>query len=110
MLSTPTLSYPRCAKRSENSKSGSKQNATSSKSTQTEKTMDDTNQFTNKNLIAMMRKDCRAQAEAAEIKLSQVIDCLSDENHLRALGAFVGLDEDMARLRTFLVHMARLEQ
>jgi hypothetical protein len=37
-----------------------------------------------------------------------VIDALVDENHLGALGAFVGLDEDMARLRVFLMHMARL--
>ena len=39
-----------------------------------------------------------------------VIDCLSDENHLGALGAFVGLDEDMARLRVFLDHMARITE
>jgi hypothetical protein len=56
----------------------------------------------------MIRKDCRRQAEAAEIKLGAVIDCLSDENHLGALGAFVGLDEDMATLRTFLMRMAWL--
>jgi hypothetical protein len=65
-------------------------------------------EFTDQNLIALMRKDCRRQAEAAEIKLSQVIDCLCDENHLRALGAFIGLDDDMARLKVFIVHMASL--
>ena len=70
--------------------------------------MQNPNQFTDENLIAMIRKDCRRQAEAAEIKLGHVIDCLSDENHLGALGAFVGLDDDMACLRTFLVRMARI--
>jgi hypothetical protein len=66
------------------------------------------NEFSDENLIAMIRKDCRRQAEAAEIKLGQVIDCLSEENHLGALGAFVGLDEDMACLRVFLTRMAKL--
>ena len=66
------------------------------------------NEFTDENLIAMIRKDCRRQAEAAEIKLGQVIDCLSEENHLGALGAFVGVDEDMACLRVFLTRMAKL--
>jgi len=70
--------------------------------------MKNQNEFTNENFLAMMRKDCRAQAGAAEVKLGQVIDSLLEENHLGALGAFVGLDEDMARLRVFLVHMARL--
>ncbi len=65
-------------------------------------------EFTNKNLIELMRKDCRAQAEAAETKLGEVIDCLTDENHLGALGAFAGLEEEIAALRTFLVRMARL--
>jgi hypothetical protein len=37
-----------------------------------------------------------------------VIDSLLEENHLGALGAFVGLDDDMAALRVFLVRMARL--
>ncbi|MFZ0320583.1 MAG: hypothetical protein WAL56_15780 [Candidatus Sulfotelmatobacter sp.] len=70
--------------------------------------MENQNQSPNENFLALMRRDCRAQAEAAEIKLGQVIDSLIDENHLGALGAFVGLDEDMARLRVFLVHMARI--
>ena len=72
--------------------------------------MEEPNHFTDANLIAMMRKDCRRQAEAAEIKLGQVIDCLSDENHLGALGAFVGLDEEIACLRVWLVRMAKLSQ
>jgi hypothetical protein len=70
--------------------------------------MENSNEFTDANVIAMIRRDCRRQAETAEIKLGQVIDCLSNENHLGALGAFDGLDEDIASLRVFLVRMARL--
>jgi len=65
-------------------------------------------EFTDKNLVAMMRKDSRRQEESAEIKLGEVIDDLSSENHLAALGAFTGLEEDIAALRVFLVRMARL--
>jgi hypothetical protein len=65
-------------------------------------------EFTDQNLISLMRKDCRRQAEAAEIKLSEVIDCICDENHLGALGAFIGLDDDIVRLKVFLLHMASL--
>ena len=65
-------------------------------------------QFTNHNLIAMMRWDCQRQADAAEIRLSRVIDCLSDDNHLGALDAFRALDEDKARLSVFLMRMAKL--
>lgn len=65
-------------------------------------------EFTDENLVAMMRKDTRRQAEAAEIKLGQVIDHLTSENHLAALGAFVGLEEDIGTIRIFLVRMARL--
>jgi len=69
--------------------------------------MENLTEFSEENLVALMRKDCRAQAEAAKTKLVEVIDCLSNENHLGALGSFVGLDEDMAALRVFLVRMAR---
>lgn len=65
-------------------------------------------EFTDGNLISLMRMDSRRQAEAAEIKLGEVIDCLTDDNHLGALGAFAGLEDDIAVLRTFLVRMAKL--
>lgn len=65
-------------------------------------------EFTDKNLVAMMRKDSRRQAEAAENKLGEVIDHLSSENHLAALGAFVGLEDDIAVLKVFLVRMVQL--
>ena len=66
------------------------------------------NQFTDENLIAMIRKDCRRQAEAAGTKLSEVLECLTDKNHLGALGAFAGLDEEIVCLKVFLTRMAKL--
>ncbi len=63
---------------------------------------------TTDDLIAMIRKDCSEQAKHAETKLSEVIECLQDENHLGALGAFAGLDEDIVCLKVFLTRIARL--
>jgi hypothetical protein len=42
------------------------------------------------------------------MKLTEVIECLGDENHLGALGSFAGLDEDIASLKVFLIRIARL--
>ena len=66
------------------------------------------NQFTEENLIAAIRKDSLQQAEPAQAKLNEVIECLGDENHLGALGAFAGLDEDVVSLKVFLTRIARL--
>lgn len=66
------------------------------------------NQFTEENLVAMIRTDCRRQADSAQTKLSEVIECLGDENHLGALGALDGLDADVVCLKTFLTRIARL--
>ena len=57
--------------------------------------MQNPNQFTTEDLIAAVRKDCERQAKDARTKLNEVVECLGDENHLGALGAFAGLDEDM---------------
>lgn len=66
------------------------------------------NQFTEENLIAMIRWDCRRQAQTAAAKLSEVIECLGDENHLGALGAFLGVDEEINGLKVFLTRIAKL--
>ena len=55
-----------------------------------------------------MRADCLRQAEAAQAKVNEVVECLGDENHLGALGAFAGLDEEIICLKVFLMRMARL--
>ena len=68
----------------------------------------DQNQFTTEHLIAAIRKDCAQQAETAHTRFSEVIECLRDENHLGALGAFANLDEDMHALKVFLTRIARL--
>jgi hypothetical protein len=56
----------------------------------------------------VIRKDCLRQAETAQTKLNEVIECLGDENHLGALGSFAGLDEDVVTLKVFLTRIARL--
>jgi hypothetical protein len=70
--------------------------------------MTDQNQSTEENLITVIRSDCLRQAQTAQTKLNEVIECLGDENHLGALGSFVGLDDDIACLKVFLTRIARL--
>jgi hypothetical protein len=66
------------------------------------------NQLNEEKLIAVIRADCLRQAETAQTKLNEVIECLGDENHLGALGAFIGLDEEIVCLKVFLRRIARL--
>jgi hypothetical protein len=66
------------------------------------------NQFPEETLIAAIRWDSLRQAETAQTKLNEVVQCLTDQNHLGALGAFAGLDEDIANLKVFLTRIARL--
>ena len=66
------------------------------------------NQFTEENLIAVIRSDCLRQAETAQARLNEVLECLGDENHLGSLGSFAGLDEDVVSLKVFLTRIARL--
>jgi hypothetical protein len=73
-----------------------------------EVSMQNQNPLTPEALIAVIRKDCQRQAEIAQTKLGEVIECLHDENHLGALGAFSGLDEDIIGLKIFLSRIARL--
>lgn len=70
--------------------------------------MQNQNQFTTEDPIALIRKDCHLQAENVQRKLGEVTDCLQDENHLGALGAFAGLDEDIVCLKVFLTRIAKL--
>jgi hypothetical protein len=44
----------------------------------------------------------------AQTKLNDVVECLTEENHLGALGSFVGLDEDVVTLKLFFTRIARL--
>jgi hypothetical protein len=66
------------------------------------------NQFSEEHLIAMIRTDCLRQAQTAQTKISDVVECLEDENHLGALGSFVGLDEEITCLKVFLTRIAKL--
>ena len=70
--------------------------------------MNNENQFPEENLIGVIRTDCLRQAQTAQTKLNEVVECLIDENHLGALGSFAGLDEDINCLKEFLTPIARL--
>lgn len=70
--------------------------------------MQNPNQFTTEDLIALIRKDCHRLAENIQKKLTEVIECLHDNNLLGALGAFAGLDDDMLCLKVFLTRITKL--
>ena len=70
--------------------------------------MTNPNPFTEEHLISAIRTDCLRQAKTAQTKLNEVVECLGDGNHLGALGAFAGLDEDTLSLKVFLARLARL--
>lgn len=56
----------------------------------------------------MFRKDCREQAEQMKAKLAEVLRRLDEDDHLAALGAFSGLDDDALSLKPFLTRIAEL--
>jgi hypothetical protein len=70
--------------------------------------MPNLNQFPDKTLIAMIRSDSLRQAQASGRKLDEVIESLGDENHLGALGALLGLDQEIVTLKVFLSRIAKL--
>ena len=70
--------------------------------------MQNQNQLTTEDLITLIRKDCHRQAENIQKKLTGVTECLHEENHLGALGAFAALDDDIVGLKVFLTRIATL--
>lgn len=70
--------------------------------------MQNQNQFNDENLIKMLRSDCLHQAKHAATKLTEVVECLGNENHLGALGSFIGLDAEIVCLKVFLTRIAKL--
>jgi hypothetical protein len=66
------------------------------------------NPLTAEELIRVIRADCETQAEHAYRTLGEVLECLREENHLGALGAFSALDQEIASLKVFLVRIAGL--
>jgi hypothetical protein len=73
-----------------------------------ETNMQKQNQLTTEDLITLIRKDCHRQAESIQKKLTEVTECLHEENHLGALGAFAALDDDIVCLKVFLTRIATL--
>ena len=70
--------------------------------------MENQKEFSEENLIALIRTDCHRQPQTAAAKLREVIERLADGNHLAALDALTGLDEDIVCLKVFLTRIARL--
>lgn len=56
----------------------------------------------------MIREDCRQQVKLAQRKQNDVSECVGNANNLGALGAFVGLDEEILTLEVFLTRIAKL--
>ena len=63
---------------------------------------------TTTDLIALVRKDCLHQAKQAHAKLTEAIQHLENDNHLGALGAIDGLDDDIASITVFLKRIVHL--
>lgn len=70
--------------------------------------MQNQKQPTTEDLITLIRKDCPRQAESIQKKLTEVTECLHEQNHLGALGAFAALDDDIVSLKVFLARIAIL--
>jgi hypothetical protein len=62
---------------------------------------------TTDDVIRVIRQDCERQAERVQEQLGEVIGALRDRNHLGALGALVGVDEQIRDLLTILKLLAR---
>ena len=57
---------------------------------------------TSEDLQQAMREDCRDRAETLHKRLGEAVECLRDGNHLGALGALAGVDEQIRELSTAL--------
>jgi len=57
---------------------------------------------TTEGLQQAMREDCRVRAETLHKRLGEAVECLRDGNHLGALGALAGVDEQIRELSTAL--------
>ena len=56
-----------------------------------------------------IREYCREQAETLHQRMGEAVECLRDGNHLGALGALTGVDEQLRELSTALRLIPRLE-
>jgi len=64
---------------------------------------------TTEDLRRSIREDCREQAEALHKRIGEAVECLRDGNHLGALGALAGVDEQIRELSVALKLILRLE-
>jgi hypothetical protein len=56
-----------------------------------------------------MREHCREQAETIHKRIGETVECLRDGNHLGALGALVGVDEQIRELSISLNMIPKIE-
>lgn len=64
---------------------------------------------TTEDLRRSLREHCREQAETLHQRIGEVVECLRDGNHLGALGALAGVDDQIRELATALKLIPRLE-
>lgn len=64
---------------------------------------------TTEDLRRSIRERCREQAEALHQRIGEAVECLREGNHLGALGALEGVDEQIRELSTALKLIPRLE-
>lgn len=71
--------------------------------------MNQPNLPTTEDLRRALREHCLSQAKNLHGRLSEAVECLGDANHLGALGALSGVDEELRQLTTVLELVPRIE-
>ena len=64
---------------------------------------------TTEDLRRALREHCLNQARNLHECLGEAVECLGDANHLGALGALSGVDEELRQLTTVLELVPRIE-
>jgi hypothetical protein len=64
---------------------------------------------TTDDLRQAIREHCREQAEVLHKRIGEAVECLRDGNHLGAVGALVGIDEQIRELSIALNLIPRIE-
>jgi len=65
--------------------------------------------LTTENLRQALREHCLRQATSLHGRLGEAVECLGDANHLGALGALSGVEEELRELTTVLELVPRIE-
>jgi len=65
-------------------------------------------QPTNESLQQALREHCLKEVRALDQRIGEAAECLKDGNHLGALGALTGIDDELRELTTALKLIQRL--